>query len=158
MALAVPLSRFTPRVGGGSACFVRHQAMIHANHYHWILLATCALVSFIGGGIFLFDKQESGRFSFPGERVVARLLHLGLMIFSASVFLRQDWAFYGLICCLALEMVSGLLAFRPEWMPAAKQAGWTNPAVYLFGAVIFGVLFGTPMLLLIWLRPIFTDH
>ena len=26
MALAVPLSRFTSRVGGGSAFFVRHQA------------------------------------------------------------------------------------------------------------------------------------
>ena len=26
MALSVPLSRFTPRVGGGSAFFVRHQA------------------------------------------------------------------------------------------------------------------------------------
>ena len=28
MALAVPLSRFTPRVGGGSAFFVRPQVMI----------------------------------------------------------------------------------------------------------------------------------
>jgi len=26
LALSVPLSRFTPRVGGGSAFFVRHQA------------------------------------------------------------------------------------------------------------------------------------
>ena len=26
LALAVPLSRFTPRVGGGSAFYVRHQA------------------------------------------------------------------------------------------------------------------------------------
>ena len=31
MALAVPLSRFTPRVGGGSAFFVRHQRAYHMN-------------------------------------------------------------------------------------------------------------------------------
>ena len=38
MALSVPLSRFTPRVGGGSAFFVRHHATLPKTMKTWLKL------------------------------------------------------------------------------------------------------------------------
>jgi hypothetical protein len=46
LALAVPLSRFTPRVGGGSAFYVRHRGG--------------AFFYFVGGGI----NPTTSRFEF----------------------------------------------------------------------------------------------
>ena len=63
MALAVPLSRFTPRVGGGSAFFVRPQAFL-------LVLASFAAKGF--GGL-ICDEQVTGSSFGVGSRLAVRI-------------------------------------------------------------------------------------
>ena len=58
MALAVPLSRFTPRVGGGSAFFVRLLAFMDKSEAHKILGEQLAR---FGSYAELVPLVESGR-------------------------------------------------------------------------------------------------
>ena len=68
MALAVPLSRFTSQVGGGSAFFVRHPiAMAHVDIRH-LPFALCMLPFFAIGIAFPVTMQDwlHGRLT-PGD-------------------------------------------------------------------------------------------
>ena len=62
MALAVPLSRFTPRVGGGSAFYVRQQA--HAMKLELLIrfllaaLLVLGVVSFIRSGMKKWGEKR----------------------------------------------------------------------------------------------------
>ena len=129
--------------------------MIPPESYQWFLLAYCALVAFIVGSLdFLGGASSDSRF-YPVDRIVVRLLGVGLMIFSVLIFLRLSWAFYGLIICFALSIVESLLTFRPEVQPVAKRL----PASTILKVwIVFQLLiFGVPIVFLMWLRPLFTN-
>jgi len=54
LALAVPLSRFTPRVGGGSAFFVRHRERMHQNSIGYKWEGAACLLSFMLAAVALY--------------------------------------------------------------------------------------------------------
>ncbi|MGA9453228.1 MAG: hypothetical protein WBW41_18005 [Verrucomicrobiia bacterium] len=129
--------------------------MIQPQLHHWVLLVCCGLVTFIEGVVSMKGGTSPEVRSYPGERIIDPVLNVGLMIFSVLILLRQSWAFYGLICCLALLFIIGSLIFLPsEAWPFVKRYGVS--AVTSFWVIFLAIIYVTPIALLIWLRPIFT--
>jgi hypothetical protein len=91
--------------------------------------------------------------SFPGERAIEVLVSIGMMIFSVCIFLRQSWAFYGLICSLFLVLVDCLFTFRltEDLRPLLRD--WGAAKVTKLYAIFVFLVLGFPIVLLIWLRP-----
>jgi hypothetical protein len=125
--------------------------IVHPALYHWILLLYCALVaSFMGILALTGGAAPDSRF-YAIDRVVVRLQGAGLVIFSVLIFLRQNWTFYGLTSCCVISIVESLVTVRPD-------ATSTNYVQRHFSAWVAFLLlvFGIPVSILIWLRPIFT--
>ena len=108
MALSVPLSRFTPRVGGGSAFFVRHHRAYHMNT--------------------LFPKKI--------ERLpylVRWLIYVaGLAVISAFLF--PLWKHGGSLRWLVLIVVIPVGIFRFPFLdiPRLRSMGWSPWLALLF--------------------------
>jgi len=128
--------------------------MIHPTFFHWILLLGCALVAFIAGNLNIIHGAAPDSRFYAIDRIVVWLLGVGLVIFSALIFLRQVWAIDELILCYALSIIEVLVTSRPETQALTKKIGLFK---YLIFWILFMVIFfGIPMVLLIWLRTIFS--
>jgi hypothetical protein len=133
--------------------------MIHPQAYHWVLLLCCVAIGLIGGIHNLVEGVDyedcNSRFHHLA-RVTNFLISSGEVVFSALILLRQFWGIDGLIFCFCLSIVYHLFVLRPA--PEA-HAVWkwfgASRVMKLWGVFIF-IILGVPILLLIWLRPIFT--
>ena len=92
MALAVPLSRFTPRVGGGSAFFVRRHS--HFMSYRTPLITAALLVSLLTG-----CSKHSPAATNP------KVTDLGVVEFSDRTPIRHDLD-GGKVCVITPTMIT----------------------------------------------------
>ena len=129
--------------------------------YHWVLLLCCVAIGLVGGIHDLVEPVEredcNSRF-YHIARIANPLLSSGEVIFSVLILLRQFWAIDGLILCFGLSLVYNLFILRPapETHPIVKWFG-ASKILKLWGVFIYFVL-GIPIMILLWLRPIFTIH
>jgi hypothetical protein len=128
--------------------------MLQPKPYHLIVLMCCIGVGMVSGILnLIYGSEPTSRFYHLG-RYIVYLLGVGLIIFSALLLLRQFWAIDGLIVFFAFSAIESLLTFRPEAQPLAKRIGTSR--VLIFWIAFVSVVQGTPLALLIWLRPEFT--
>jgi hypothetical protein len=131
--------------------------MIYPQPYHWILLLACiAFALFISIHDFIegFDPKRGF------VRILTVFNRVGLIVFSAMTLLRQYWAIDGLIFCFILLLAENL--FSLDWIEESEA----RPVVKWFGlskfmklwGVFVAFFIGVPIVILIWLRHIFSAH
>jgi hypothetical protein len=130
LALSVPLSRFTSRVGGGSAFFVRHhydmntspdlqkrirRMVIAVRIFGWFFVTLASGFILIAVFIFLFDPQFPvtingvKRTDMTAKLFIALfpLIHLALGLF--LVFMPKSWV--GTLIILQTEQMRRFISF-----------------------------------------------
>ena len=86
---------------------VRFKSMVKKNPkwYHWAILGVCALWMLAMGIMNIaWGASPSSRF-YVIDDVVVRILGVGLVMTSLSLFFRQNWAFIGAISILAISIL-----------------------------------------------------
>ena len=84
MALSVPLSRFTPRVGGGSAFFVRPITMTHNRYMAFGMLAVALTICWC-----FFHKYTFKRSDASGMVVVGAVASIVFTVYLVLSWKRQ---------------------------------------------------------------------
>ena len=120
MALAVPLSRFTPRVGGGSAFFVRHMSvarkccwLVLFGGLSWIMILTA---SYFGPqpNEAIMSRFALGDYLPPGQSVPREQIWSPV-----SRILTEDRQDYRQICFVSV--LSGIAAVGISIIPRRKS-------------------------------------
>ena len=119
----------------------------------------CAVVVCIEGLLdVIYGASPKSRF-YAVDKVVTPILGVCLVVLSALIFVRRSWAFYGLISCLAIQVISNLLTARLEAESALRGLERENLfrvwSIFLIVLVISNVV---PIILLLWLHPIFVTE
>jgi hypothetical protein len=127
--------------------------IVHLALYHWVLLVYCILVAFIHGMVCIIGGSSPDSRFYAIDRIVVRVLGVGSVVFAVLVFLRESWAFYGLVCCLTFSLIDELIPFRQD--VAASNLAARFPFAYM---VFVTLILGVPIALLLWLRPVFTTN
>ena len=141
MALAVPLSRFTPRVGGGSAFFVRRRHTIMTTPKRHGLLTAFLIFKIVAfSATFCI-------YAITSDQIIAKAPNIprwALMVFcfssligiaSAVAILRwQKWGFYALC---ALAMIALPINLYSHISPGTAFLGLLGPVI-MYGLLQLG--------------------
>jgi hypothetical protein len=120
------------------------------------MLVCCAVVTSIEGLVDIVDPPSQER-RFRGFLLISnRVLGVATITWTALIFLRESWAFWGLTCCLALSFAVALFTCRPEAHPSVKQGRLSKVGMIWTLGLTFATAYVIPIALLTWLRPIFT--
>ena len=111
MVLAVPLSRFTSQVGGGSAFFVRQHYTLMTTHT-WILVGFAAVLAIIVAASYFGFRAQRTKMS---AKVSRQLIWPFISQVVMSVFLALMF-FDGMIRILFLAAIVGIYAPSFYWI------------------------------------------
>jgi hypothetical protein len=128
--------------------------MTYSALFDWILFAGCILVGLIVGVNSCFTKTCPESRYYPITRITDRVLGFGVGIFSVLVIGRRWWAFYGLILFFVLMLVYWLLDFSPQLFQSELERGRSERLIFGVWVVFTCVVFGTPAVVLAFLRPV----